>query len=234
MNADGSDHRPLVVDGITRAPAWSLDGTHLVYAHAEGGGYVVSPPLKLWLIRVADGASRPLLPDTPAEVDENVPRFSPDGRQIVFTSNRRGLYEIWVVDVQDSDTLRPLTTAYHDDVLNADIEQKVPAWSPDGSQIVYWQGVEMTDPRPDLPRDVWVMNADGSEPRLLTPGDDPNWSPDGSRVIYSRAAIYPIRPAAVGAIQPDGGGGQILVEVNACRPLQSDWTGGIASADSGE
>ena len=49
-------------------------------------------------------------------MDENVPRWSPDGSQIVFTSNRReGRYEIWLFDVQDPDTLRPLTTAYHDD-----------------------------------------------------------------------------------------------------------------------
>ncbi len=230
MNADGSDNHPLLVDGINIAPAWSPDGTHLAYAHAEAGGQ----PLKLWLIRVADGAHRPLLPATPSEVDENVPRWSPDSRQIVFTSNRReGRYEIWGFDVRDTDTLRPLTVAYHDALLNADIEQKVPAWSPDGTQIVYWQGVEMNDPRADLPRDVWIMSTDGSDPQLLTRGDDPGWSPDGSLVIYSLPPLRPEEKAAIGAIQRDGSGQLILLEVQACRPLQSDWTSEVGSADNG-
>ncbi len=230
MNADGSDNHPLVTDGINMAPAWSPDGTHIAYAHADAAGQ----PFKLWLMRLADGAHCALLPDTPANVDENVPRFSPDSRQIVFTSNRRDRrYEIWVFDVHDPSTLRPLTTAYHDNQLNADIEQKVPAWSPDGTQIAYWQGVEINDPRPDLPRDVWVMNADGSDPQLLTRGDDPNWSPDGNLVIHSLPPLRPGEMAAIGAVSPDGTGEQLLLEVQACRPLQSNWTGGAEVADNG-
>jgi Tol biopolymer transport system component len=52
--------------------------------------------------------------------------------------------------------------------LHADIEQTVPAWSPDGRYIAYWSGVEATDRRPGLPRDVWVMNADGTNARVLS------------------------------------------------------------------
>jgi TolB protein len=226
MNADGSDNHPLITGGLNIAPAWSPDGTHLAYAHAE----TPDQPLKLWLMRIADGANRALLPDTPADVDENVPRWSPDSRHIAFTSNRReGRYEIWVFDVQDATAPRPLTTAYHDDLLDAAIEQKVPAWSPDGTQIAYWQGVEMSDPRTDLPRDVWVMSADGGDPQRLTRGDDPNWSPDGSLVIYSIPPLRPDERPAIGAIQPDGSEARVLVAVDACRPLQSDWTTGVIS-----
>ncbi len=186
-------------------------------------------PLRLWSIRVADAVQQPLLPNalSNATVDENVPRWSPDGRQIAFTSNRQaGRYEIWVFDVQQPDTLHPLTVAYHDDRLNANIEQKVPAWSPDSTHIAYWQGVEGSDPRTDLPRDVWVMRADGSDPQWLTRGDDPNWSPDGSLISHSLPPLRPGSMPAIAAVQPDGGGERVLLEVQVCRPLQSDWTNG--------
>ena len=56
-----------------------------------------------------------------------------------------------------------------------------PAWSPDGRRIVF------TSTRDGDP-EVYVMNADGSEPRRLTttPGRDahPSWSPDGRTIAF--------------------------------------------------
>lgn len=68
------------------------------------------------------------------------------------------------------------TRLTHDDVSSI-----APAWSPDGTQLVFWSGGELS-----------VMNADGSDPHSL--GHDPDslglegwspaWSPDGSTVAY--------------------------------------------------
>ena len=56
-----------------------------------------------------------------------------------------------------------------------------PAWSPDGRRIVF-SSTRDGDP------EVYVMNADGSEPRRLTttPGRDahPSWSPDGRTIAF--------------------------------------------------
>ncbi len=220
MNADGSAARPLMIGVAALAGSWSHDGRRIAWAQSPGPGQ----RLKIWIADANGGNRTRLTAETRPEVDENVPRWSPDGRRIVFTSNRReGLYEIWLADVATGFLTR-LTTAYRDSTLAADIEQKVPAWSPAGLFIAYWQGVEATDPRPTLPRDVWIMNADGTGQRRLVGGDDPNWSPDGRTIIHS--ALLPGVGPSLGAIAPDGTGARVLFAVRACRPLQSSWAAG--------
>ena len=58
---------------------------------------------------------------------------------------------------------------------------KEPAWSPDGSMIAYAR-LAAGD------RNIYVMNADGSDPRALTTGlqarHHPTWAPDGDRVLF--------------------------------------------------
>ena len=64
-----------------------------------------------------------------------------------------------------------------------------PAWSPDGTKIAFASG------RDEVKMDIWVADADGSDPRNLTPltdttesgeaGTEPAWSPDGTKIAYS-------------------------------------------------
>ncbi len=55
-----------------------------------------------------------------------------------------------------------------------------PAWSPDGKQIVINSA---------LPRDIYVINADGTGLAQLTfhPANEanPDWSPDGRRIAFN-------------------------------------------------
>jgi Tol biopolymer transport system component len=55
--------------------------------------------------------------------------FSPDGRKIVFYSNRTGTYDVWVVDV-DGSGLTPVTRSVQDSRMTS------PVWSFDGKTIV--------------------------------------------------------------------------------------------------
>jgi eukaryotic-like serine/threonine-protein kinase len=59
-----------------------------------------------------------------------------------------------------------------------------PVWSPDGSQIAF---VAFGDERTGM--DIWVMNADGSDPVNVSWGIgdefDPEWTPDGERIIFT-------------------------------------------------
>ena len=54
-------------------------------------------------------------------------------------------------------------------------------WSPDRSQIAFVRG-----PAQSSASEIWIMNADGTDQRLLTEGSSPSWSPDGTQIGFTR------------------------------------------------
>ena len=107
---------------------------------------------------------------------ETHPRFSPDGKKLLFTSDRSGSDNIWILDMQKQDTLQ-LTKTRVDDYVNA-------VWTPDGKYVIASRGRR-------LPR-LWMFHADGGGGIQLNdvPGSlktiDPFVSPDGKTVYYSQ------------------------------------------------
>jgi Tol biopolymer transport system component/imidazolonepropionase-like amidohydrolase len=87
-----------------------------------------------------------------------------------------------------------------------------PRFSPDGSEIAFTSDAGGGD-------NIWIMNADGSEPRQLTEEDfrllnNPYWSPDGS-YIAARKHFTTTRSLGTGEIwiyHRNGGGGVAVVE----------------------
>lgn len=80
--------------------------------------------------------------------DDKRPKWSPDGTQIAFDSNRTGNQEIFLMN-PDGSNLRNITNNSATDLRAS--------WSPDGSQIVFHSNRSGS-------WDIWLMNADGSNP----------------------------------------------------------------------
>jgi Tol biopolymer transport system component len=98
MNADGSQARQIThltpEEGRAQMPAWSPDSHHLAFqANAP------SPRGKstIWVVEVATGAAREVLPHTNAYTDETPSWFS-DSNKVAFQSNRSGRTEVWTIN----------------------------------------------------------------------------------------------------------------------------------------
>jgi dipeptidyl aminopeptidase/acylaminoacyl peptidase len=122
----------------------------------NGGGFTYDHVSHLWLVDVATGAATPLT-DGPVRDDE--PAWSPDGRQIAFSSNRRRdpdlvpRQDIHVVDVETR-RVRPITRGPRSVFAT-------PVWMPDGKTIAAFG--HRLDGRAGSRFDIWLLAADGSD-----------------------------------------------------------------------
>jgi Tol biopolymer transport system component len=194
VRADGTGARNLTNDPANDwGPDWSSDGEWIVFnSDREGGalgGYVVRP----------DGSDLRRLP-----IDGWVEyaTFSPDGTRIAFMSHVGSDYDIFVADV---------TTGEMNQLTDASGSDGWPVWSPDGTTIAFASERDdctrvpdhqdcWHDDEPGEHHDIWIMAADGSDQRRVTPesGQFVTWSPDGRYLLISGRALYVVRPDGTG------------------------------------
>jgi len=156
---------------------------------------------------VFDVATRRLTNLTPGVFDEYRPSWSPDGRQIAFSSkhgpdpDRHDNFDLFVIDAQAGAKARQLTD--NDVADNAPGYGGAPAWSPDGKTIAFVQGGDKALLVYAL-HQLAVVPAAGGPVRLLTTGLDrnttqPQWSKDGKSLYFLLEDDRSVSVAKVGA-----------------------------------
>ncbi|CAH0995867.1 Dipeptidyl-peptidase 5 [Emticicia aquatica] len=114
--------------------------------------------------------------------DETSPKWSPDGTQIAFLSNRtpdpdrNDNTDIWVIDAKPNAQMKQITTWTGRD--------NAAEWSPDGKQIAYLRTTSSENYIMYDQSILCVISKDGGEPKLLTktldrPVGTPRWAKDG-------------------------------------------------------
>lgn len=168
---------------------FSPDGRWVIFTSERAGGadlYALelaaeSPPIRLTRHRAFDDAAA----------------FSPDGNRLAFVSSRDGDADIFVMPFapDDPDAAEAAAT----NLTRRPGGDFNPAFSPDGRLIAFARQDSLW-PTPGAPRmmlaryatncDVYIMSADGGEPRRLTQpsatSGSPAWSEDGESIHYSR------------------------------------------------
>lgn len=162
MNADGSDQINLSNNpAMDHYPSWSPDGQQILFNSARDGyaslNEVLDPNGEIYVMNV-DGSDQIRLTDDGG--NNGRPLWSPDGKKIIFDTDRGAPAEIYSMNADGSDQIN---LTHNDLTLNAN----PPAWSLDGKQIAF-----PDDDNGEV--EIYVMNADGSNLTRLThsPGDD--------------------------------------------------------------
>jgi dipeptidyl aminopeptidase/acylaminoacyl peptidase len=131
-HADGK--RPMVIEDLFRFkrvadPQISPDGKLVAYTLTSvdlGGNKTTTD---IWLAPTGGGKPRPL---TNSGKHDRHPRWSPDGKRILFESDRSGENQLWIIDLHGGEA-RQLTTIAS--------EASDAIWSPDGRSIAFVSAV---------------------------------------------------------------------------------------------
>ena len=165
VRADGSDEHQLAhfgpMDGLD-SPVWSPDGKWIAFVGGNGAVKLVSPSDESGKLR------------TIADSGWNLAWY-PDGSKLAFetTTNTK--------DYSPVIALFDLATGQRT-ILPTRKSISALAWSPDGKQIAFLSSRPM--PRDavggcggEMPLDLWLMNADGTNPHLISKGSysQPSW-----------------------------------------------------------
>ena len=173
---DGGEPRRLTHDRIYHnGLAWTPDGRELIY-----GAQRQSQTWGLWRLRLAAlGTASPVrIPGIQEDASWPAVAPAPGGRalRIAYTQSRL------TVNIRRWDLPKIHDAAPHT-VCPSSRSDRAVHYSPDGSRIAFASDREGS-------REIWVCNADGSQPRRITSlqgehTDSPRWAPDGQRLAFT-------------------------------------------------
>ena len=179
MNPDGSGIVKLThSDDVSDAADWSPDGSQIAFGSDRHNG---ADRQEIYVMD-ADGTNVRRVSTLPEKAElDTAPRFSPDGRRLVFARYinedipiRSALFTVRL----DGSGLKQLTS-WGIGAGDAD-------WSPDGTKIVFEAFPDATSYG-----DIFTIDADGQQLTNLTDNErsgfgssDPVWSADGTKILF--------------------------------------------------
>jgi Tol biopolymer transport system component/DNA-binding winged helix-turn-helix (wHTH) protein len=183
-------------------PAFSAQGARLAWARSTDNTDIFRVALNG--AGKATGQPTNLIASTAIETS---PRYAPDGKRIVFVSNRSGSEELWVCGSAGENPIR--LTSFRGPLPGS------PTWSPDGRHIVF-------DCRPAGNADIFVVNSEGGQPRRLTTdaAEDivPSWSKDGRWIYFTSQRSGSLQ---VWKIPADGGPALQVTQQGGFDPVEA-------------
>src|SRR5262249_30356215 len=134
--AKAADKRPMEVADLFKFkrvgdPQISPDGKLVAYTVGTVDMEGNSVPSSIWLAPTTGKGEPRQLTNVPGKKDRH-PRWSPDGKYILFESNRGGSMQLWVIALAGGEA-RQLT--------NISTEAASALWSPDGKHIAFVSAV---------------------------------------------------------------------------------------------
>jgi Tol biopolymer transport system component len=165
------------VEGLALSP----DGRWLAFDSDRSGNH------HIYTVPATGGDAKQL---TTGPVDEFMPHWSPDAKQIAFHAFTRDLARRLEVVSADGGAPVPVTATPRN--------QRRPAWSPDGRAMVFDAGGSTTS---DLYLVERTAAGGWTEPRHLTSGSSARWSPAGRSILYEQ-------PDGIWVTTPTGGPGR--------------------------
>ena len=213
MDADGGNQLNLTnnPDGDV-SPAWSPDGKRIAFMSDRDGHVDIRhfPNYEIYVM-AADGGNQLNLTNDPH--DDRSPSWSPDGKRIVFSSDRDAggnhhNIEIYVMDADGGNQHR---------LTNNLTEDEYPAWSPDGRRIAFSARRDgHFENEFGITYEIYVMDADGGNEQRLTENRNndwhSSWSPDGQRIAFASDRKGDVVNWDIYMMDADGGNPQNLTE----------------------
>jgi len=167
MNGDGTGLVQLTnFAGGTNGGRWGSNG-RLVFSALDGA---FNGP-NIYSMR-SDGTDLKQLTVNPNRTGDIEPCYSPDGKKVVFSSNRIEILNVFIMNADGSNQI-PLT--------NNSSNNGEPSFSPDGTKIAFWS-------KRDGNNEIYIMNADGTGQTNISNNaandHDPIFSPDTNEIAF--------------------------------------------------